>query len=458
MSVRIQMRRDTSTNWTTNNPTLAEGEMGLELDTNRWKIGSGSDAWNALPYSNQIFSGPATISDSGSGNALTITQTGVGNALVVEDSSNPDSTPFVINASGNVGIGKTSPSSKLDVDGTGAFSGTLTAPTAAVDTNTTQVATTAYVIAQGYIKSASASSTYQPLDADLTAIAANTSNGILKRTATDTWTVITDNSTNWDTAYTDRNKWDGGATGLTAATGRTSLGLGTMATETASNYALLASPTLTGTPLSTTASADTNTTQIATTAFVVGQAASATSPMNGTAATGTSLKYARQDHVHPVDTSRSPLAGSSSITTVGTIGSGTWNGSAIAAGYGGTGLSSYTTGDILYASSSSDIGKLADIATGNALISGGVGAAPSWGKIGLSTHVSGTLPVANGGTGTTTSTGTGSVVLSSGATISSATSISVTGTQTLASYRVRNIYVSTTDPGTGSEGDIWLKY
>jgi hypothetical protein len=231
-----------------------------------------------------------------------------------------------------------------------------------------------------------------------------------------------------------------------------------MATETASNYALLASPTLTGTPLSTTASADTNTTQIATTAFVVGQAASATSPMNGTAATGTSLKYARQDHVHPVDTSRSPLAGSSSITTVGTIGSGTWNGSAIAAGYGGTGLSSYTTGDILYASSSSDIGKLADIATGNALISGGVGAAPSWGKIGLSTHVSGTLPVANGGTGTTTSTGTGSVVLSSGATISSATSISVTGTQTLASYRVRNIYVSTTDPGTGSEGDIWLKY
>lgn len=37
------------------------------------------------------------------------------------------------------------------------------------------------------------------------------------------------NNTNWDTAYTDRNKWDGGATGLTAATGRTSLGLGTFA-------------------------------------------------------------------------------------------------------------------------------------------------------------------------------------------------------------------------------------
>jgi hypothetical protein len=45
-----------------------------------------------------------------------------------------------------------------------------------------------------------------------------------------------------------------------------------------------------------------------------------------------------------------------------------------------------------------------------------------------------------------------------GGTISSATSITLTGAQTLASYRARNIYVSTTDPGTGNEGDIWLKY
>ena len=36
----------------------------------------------------------------------------------------------------------------------------------------------------------------------------------------------TSSQTNWDTAYTDRLKWDGGATGLTASTGRTSLGLG----------------------------------------------------------------------------------------------------------------------------------------------------------------------------------------------------------------------------------------
>ena len=69
---------------------------------------------------------------------------------------------------------------------------------------------------------------------------------------------------------------------------------------------------------------------------------------------------------------------------------------------GGTGLSTYTVGDILYASATSTLAKLPDVATGNALISGGVGVAPQYGKIGLTTHVSGVLPVANGGTGVTT--------------------------------------------------------
>lgn len=87
-------------------------------------------------------------------------------------------------------------------------------------------------------------------------------------------------------------------------------------------------------------------------------------------------------------------------------------GSALAATSGGTGLASYTTGDILYASSASALSKLAGVAVGNALISGGVGTAPAWGKISLTGAVSGTLPVANGGTGVTSSTGSGSVVLS----------------------------------------------
>lgn len=67
-------------------------------------------------------------------------------------------------------------------------------------------------------------------------------------------------------------------------------------------------PTFTGIPAAPTPAADTNTTQLATTAFVIGQAGSASPLMNGTAAVGTSLRFARQDHVHPTDTSRAPLA------------------------------------------------------------------------------------------------------------------------------------------------------
>ncbi len=78
----------------------------------------------------------------------------------------------------------------------------------------------------------------------------------------------------------------------------------------------LASPSFTGTPVAPTATADQNDTQIATTAFVVGQAASATPEADGTAAAGTSLKYARADHVHPTDTTLAPKA---SPTFTGTV-------------------------------------------------------------------------------------------------------------------------------------------
>jgi hypothetical protein len=47
---------------------------------------------------------------------------------------------------------------------------------------------------------------------------------------------------------------------------------------------------------------------VATTAYVVGQAGTASPVINGTAAVGTSLLYSRQDHVHASDTTRAPLA------------------------------------------------------------------------------------------------------------------------------------------------------
>ena len=81
-------------------------------------------------------------------------------------------------------------------------------------------------------------------------------------------------------------------------------GTGTTTSTGTGSVVRSASPTFTGTPLSTTASADTNTTQIATTAYVIGQASSTAPLMDGVAAAGTSLRYARADHVHPSDTTK----------------------------------------------------------------------------------------------------------------------------------------------------------
>jgi len=66
---------------------------------------------------------------------------------------------------------------------------------------------------------------------------------------------------------------------------------------------------------------------------------------------------------------------------------------------GGTGLSSIAAGGTLYASGANTLVTLAATTTGNVLLSG---TAPSWGKVALAAAVSGTLPLANGGTGQTT--------------------------------------------------------
>ena len=50
MAARIQLRRDTSSNWTTANPTLNSGELGVETNTSKIKLGDGSTAWNSLDY------------------------------------------------------------------------------------------------------------------------------------------------------------------------------------------------------------------------------------------------------------------------------------------------------------------------------------------------------------------------------------------------------------------------
>lgn len=225
----------------------------------------------------------------------------------------------------------------LSVLGTTAFTGAPTGPTAAADTSTTQLATTAFVVAQ-------ASSTNPVMDGTVaigTSLryaradhvhASDTSRAplaspALTGTPTSTTASVDTNTTQIaTTAFVVGQGYSklasptftGTPAAPTAAPGTSTTQLATTAfVTTADNLkANLASPTFTGTPAAPTAAVDTNTTQLATTAFVLGQASGSNPLMDGTVAQGTSTRYARQDHVHPTDTSRAPIA---SPTFTGTV-------------------------------------------------------------------------------------------------------------------------------------------
>lgn len=56
MVERIRLRRGLAATWTSNNPVLALGELGLEYDTGQMKVGDGLTDWVTLPY---MLQGPA---------------------------------------------------------------------------------------------------------------------------------------------------------------------------------------------------------------------------------------------------------------------------------------------------------------------------------------------------------------------------------------------------------------
>jgi hypothetical protein len=185
---------------------------------------------------------------------------------------------------------------------------------------------------------------YQPLDADLTAIAALTgTSGLLKKTAANTWALDT-------------------STYLTA------------------NQSITLSGAVTGS----------GTTAI-TTDFQTSTAGGFLGHSGTTSSALAMITSATQYHV--------PIIGASSALAFGYLTSSSFGTNILAVANGGTNLASYTVGDILYASGTTALSKLSDVATGSVLLSGGTSTAPSWGKASLTTCVSGILPVANGGTG-----------------------------------------------------------
>lgn len=117
------------------NPVIlnARGEASIWLgaEVYKFKLTDSNDVelWTvdyiAAPISSvsPTFTGNASITTNSSNPALTITQTGFGLALRVQDSANPDATPFVVDAAGNVGIGTATPTSALEIAAPGVFTG-----------------------------------------------------------------------------------------------------------------------------------------------------------------------------------------------------------------------------------------------------------------------------------------------------------------------------------------------
>ena len=223
------------------------GTNGVSGSTTNITIGNSVSGATSTTTVAGTLNATGTSLDLGNSTAAATYNFGAGATLTATTKAVNIGTNGVAGSTTNIAIGSTTGTS------TTTLQGTTNAVTAAQNTNTTQVATTAFVLGQ-------ASSTTPVVDG-------------------------------------------------TAAVGTaTTFARADHVHPTDTSRAALASPTFTGTPAAPTAAADTNTTQLATTAYVVGQA-SATSPaMDGTATIGTSLKYARADHIHPTDTSRAPLA------------------------------------------------------------------------------------------------------------------------------------------------------
>jgi len=230
------------------------GTNGVAGSTTNISIGS-TTGTNAI-----TINGPTTLAGNviASGTSLDLGNTAAASATFSFGSATTTTSQSkTINIGTNGGTGSTTTiniGSSTGGSSTTALNGTVSSTTAAADTNTTQIATTAFVVGQA--------GSATPLMDNGTAVV-----GTSLRYARQDHVHPTDTS-----------------------------------------RAALASPTFTGTPAAPTAAADTNTTQIATTAFVVGQASSTSPVMDGTAAVGTSLKYARADHVHASDTSKANLA------------------------------------------------------------------------------------------------------------------------------------------------------
>lgn len=242
----IKVRRDTATNWSTTNPTLAAGEFGFDTTNNRLKIGTGSTAWNSLGFlkaatattletartiNGVSFDGSANITVTADATTLTGTtlkSTVVNSSLTKIGALSAGTAGFVVvDASGNLTsdattylatstVGSTVQGYDADLQAIGALSGTAgyLKKTAA---NTWTLANETYLL------SSTVGSTVQAWDADLDSIAAlSGTSGYLKKTA-GVWGLDTTAVLGSGSIGTTVQAWDADLDAISALAGTTGL-------------------------------------------------------------------------------------------------------------------------------------------------------------------------------------------------------------------------------------------
>lgn len=96
MATKIQLRRDTSSNWGILNITLSSGEIGFETDTNKFKIGNGTDVWADLPYFSEAQDLSAYIT-AASASTTYLTQASASTTYLTQSSASTTYQPKVAN-------------------------------------------------------------------------------------------------------------------------------------------------------------------------------------------------------------------------------------------------------------------------------------------------------------------------------------------------------------------------
>ncbi len=392
MLTRMQQRRGTAAEWAdsviSSTVILAAGEVGLETDTGKFKIGNGTSVWSALSYylkdsqNAGIYVKLAPVGPSYSQNI-----TGI-NVLSPQSSSQ---TPLVVSGvsgqsavlqrwrdSTDVTLASIDQTGKITAAG-GLFNGVVNVNSnkitnLATPTADTDAATKAYVDA-----------TKQGLDIKdsvrgvLTGSAV-TLTGLL---TVDGFTTVAGNRilVNFNGGHINNGIWVVASGAWTRA-----VDADVNADVTSGMYTFVSEGTAyadSGWVLTNNDPITVGTTALTFVQFSgAGQITAGAGLTKGTGATGNTIDAVGTTNrilVNADSIDISPnYVGQSTITTLGTITTGTWSADTIVASEGGTGQTSYTVGDILYASTTSALSKLSASTDGYPLVTNGAGTAPSY--------------------------------------------------------------------------------